>query len=299
MIYTIYKLTNIVNRKVYIGYTSLNPEKRFAQHRQYAFNTNHKGKLLYKAILKHGVESFTMEVIYQSRDREHALDMETHFITEYRSWVDFPDARGYNLTMGGRQALKSQATRDAQAAKLRGRPQTAEHKAKKGFSSTNQPEVHPFLGRKHNEEARAKMSTSQAKWNWQITGPNGIEQVNNLSQFCRDKCIDRPNLLASSKEGKLYGGYSAVRIGGPAHSMDGVRLSKEVRASSGAQNKKTYHIRDIYGSEYDTDDLPAFALIHKFNKDSIRNYSRRGEYLKGYFIEYTIDSKGRKTVYGQ
>jgi group I intron endonuclease len=253
MIYTIYKLTNTVNRKVYIGYTSLNPEKRFAQHRQYAFNTNHKGKLLYKAILKHGVESFVFEVIYQSRDREHALDMETHFITEFRAWVDFPDAHGYNLTMGGRQALKSQATRDAQAAKLRGRTQTAEHKAKKGFSSTNQPAVHPFLGKKLSAETCAKKSVRM----------------------------------------------KALYASGFVHPNLGKTQTEENKEATRQANKKTYHIIDNAGNRYVTKDLKGFTSERGIVEAVLRNYSRRGDSMKGYFIEYTIDSKGQKTIYGQ
>lgn len=254
MIYTIYKLTNTVNRKVYIGYTSLNPEKRFAQHRQYAFNTNYKGKLLYKAILKYGAESFTFEVIYQSRDREHALDMETHFITEFRAWVDFPDAHGYNLTMGGRQALKSQATRDAQAAKIRGRKQTDEHKAKKGFGvSTPNPMYKGMPGRKHDVETKARMKAIQ---------------------------------IAMARTG----------VDHPSYGMTQTDTQKEATRLA---NKKTYHIIDSTGRKYETKDLKGFTTERGIVEAVLRNYSRRGESMKGYFIQYTIDSKGRKTVYGQ
>lgn len=208
MIYTIYKITNRVNQKVYIGYTSLKPEKRFNQHRQYAFNTNRKGKLLYSAVVKYGPDAFDFEVIYQSRDMEHALAMETHFITQYRAWVDFPDAHGYNLTLGGRQAVKSRASVEAQRAKMLGRKQTPEHIAAKSVAVTGKSnpmygkrgEDHPWGGRKHTDESRIKMSESQCKKDWIVTRPDGTEvTTRNLSQWCKDNGVDRANLLKASK----------------------------------------------------------------------------------------------------
>jgi group I intron endonuclease len=254
MIYTIYKITNRETGKVYIGYTQLNPEKRFSQHRQYAFNTNHKGKLLYKAVLKYGVAAFNFEVIYQSKDREHALDMETYFITEYRAWVDFPDAHGYNLTIGGRQAVKSAASKAAQSAKMKGRKQEPEHAAKKGFGVCPNPSFKGMAPTREWTPEQRAIKAAQVK-----------------------------DYYAS----------------GATHPFLGRTHSEETKQKVSKAKKKTFHILDIYGNEYDTDDLPAFATLHGFNKDTIRNYSRRGEYLKGYFIAYTLDQKGKKTVYGQ
>lgn len=300
MIYTVYKVTNRVNGKVYIGYTSLNPEKRFNQHRQYAFNTNRKGKLLYSAVAKYGPDAFDFEVIYQSRDMEHALAMETHFITEYRAWVDFPDANGYNLTLGGRQAVKSRKSIEAQRAKMLGRKQDPEHASKKGFGVCPNPSYKGMPGRPHTDVTRVKMAEAQSKWEWTVTQPDGIVVVvRNLSQFCRDKDINRPNLLAASKIGSTHFGYSVVRSGGEKHHQEGRKLTAEEREKIGKVNKKTYHLIDKNNVEYVTDDLPDFAGRHGFNKDTIRNYSRRGDRLKGWFIVKTVDTKGREYVYGQ
>lgn len=118
--YTIYKITNLINDKKYIGYTSQKPLSRYKQHINGTHN-NITGKLLYYAFAKHGQENFKFEVIYQSNDRDHCLSMETHFILEYKTFVDLPDAHGYNLTLGGRQAKKSKKTIEQQRAKVIGR----------------------------------------------------------------------------------------------------------------------------------------------------------------------------------
>ena len=59
----IYKITNIINNKCYIGKSS-NIEARLNYHQK---RYNDKGsewdKLLYKAIRKYGLENFTFEII--------------------------------------------------------------------------------------------------------------------------------------------------------------------------------------------------------------------------------------------
>ena len=93
-IYTIYKATNIINNKVYIGFTSYTVEQRTAAHLKNSKNIKNK---FYNAIVKYGKHNFIWEIIYQSLDYEHTLKiMENHFIVKYDSFK-----RGYNSTLGG------------------------------------------------------------------------------------------------------------------------------------------------------------------------------------------------------
>jgi predicted GIY-YIG superfamily endonuclease len=97
-IYSIYKVTNLVNGKIYIGYDSDWPI-RISQHRGTYKRTNYA---FYYAIRKYGWDNFCWECIYQSKDEHHTKNvMETHFIEYYRSYVGFDDCNGYNMTLGG------------------------------------------------------------------------------------------------------------------------------------------------------------------------------------------------------
>lgn len=92
-IYTIYKATNKINNKNYIGFDSNFPS-RISGHKRSYLNYDYK---FYRAIRKYGWESFEWEILYQSKDRNHTLkEMEQYFITDYDSFRN-----GYNSTLGG------------------------------------------------------------------------------------------------------------------------------------------------------------------------------------------------------
>ena len=57
----IYKITNKINGRCYIGQTN-NPKRRFQEHKNMGY-TDGTGKLLYYAFNKYGIENFTFEVI--------------------------------------------------------------------------------------------------------------------------------------------------------------------------------------------------------------------------------------------
>ena len=58
----IYKITNKVNGKVYIGQTTqYPPEKRFNEHKCKAKNGSKD--YIYRSMREHGIENFTFEII--------------------------------------------------------------------------------------------------------------------------------------------------------------------------------------------------------------------------------------------
>lgn len=91
---TIYKATNKVTGKSYIGFDSSWPNRK----RKHKINasTGREGKF-YDSIRKHGWNNFDWSVIYQSGDKDHCLNiMEPYFIKEYDTFNS-----GYNMTEGG------------------------------------------------------------------------------------------------------------------------------------------------------------------------------------------------------
>lgn len=100
----IYKITNNINNKCYIGQTIKTPEERWKEHKQHAFGThlNDINKSLYKAIRKYGVENFTFEVLQDNIETYEQLDKaEIYWIDFYNSFI-----KGYNETFGGQRYHK-------------------------------------------------------------------------------------------------------------------------------------------------------------------------------------------------
>ena len=91
----IYKITNDINGKIYIGKTNFSIEKRFKEHCRDAQKGKCKNRPLYSAINKYGIEHFHIESI-EEVSRERASEREQYWINFYNSYHF-----GYNATLGG------------------------------------------------------------------------------------------------------------------------------------------------------------------------------------------------------
>lgn len=89
----IYKITNKSNGKIYIGKTERTPELRFQEHCRAYKKEENKDRLLYRAMLKYGVDNFSFEVIEETLEPN---EREQYWIEYYQSYQ-----KGYNATRGG------------------------------------------------------------------------------------------------------------------------------------------------------------------------------------------------------
>ena len=92
----IYKITNIISKKCYIGETKkTNPELRWNEHK----SKIEKGigcPALQDAVRKYGIDTFQFEILIICFD-EDRYKLEIEYIQKYKSMVP----NGYNLTKGG------------------------------------------------------------------------------------------------------------------------------------------------------------------------------------------------------
>ena len=91
----LYKITNTINNKVYIGKTYKTIEQRFKEHIRSSMKKIQKHRPLYNAMNKYGTDKFSIELIniYEQGLLE---EMEIEFIEKYDSYHN-----GYNATLGG------------------------------------------------------------------------------------------------------------------------------------------------------------------------------------------------------
>ena len=157
----IYKITNKINQKFYIGQTvKERPTDRFSQHKYLARHPEQEHgnsiSLLHQSMAKYGVDNFTFEIIEQVDD-DKLNEREQYWIKELNSFVP----SGYNLTKGG------------DGSKGYSRSQTAEERQNRSESAKKYYEEHPEAKEQarertkklwENEEYRKKVTESNIKF---------------------------------------------------------------------------------------------------------------------------------------
>jgi len=92
----IYKITNLINQKIYIGKTTRGLDVRMNEHINRA-DKNHC-MLISRAIAKYGEKHFKIEELDRNIDKSKLNELEKYWINFYNS---NNIAHGYNLTTGG------------------------------------------------------------------------------------------------------------------------------------------------------------------------------------------------------
>lgn len=90
--YTLYKITNLLNNKHYIGVTNRNPNERFSEHKKPSSNS-----FISKAIRADGIENFSFEIILTNIKDNEISKLECEYIQKYNSLLP----NGYNADLGG------------------------------------------------------------------------------------------------------------------------------------------------------------------------------------------------------
>lgn len=99
----VYKITNLVNGKAYVGQTVRSIERRFKEHCEHS----NKNRLLSNAIRKYDKKNFKIEVLSVANSRNE-LDAKEH---EYIIKFNTLSPNGYNLKDGGNSSTYSETAR--------------------------------------------------------------------------------------------------------------------------------------------------------------------------------------------
>ena len=192
----IYKITNEVNGKVYIGQTIRSIKKRWWEHK----DDMSKSELpLYRAMRKYGVDNFTIEEIDGANSKSELNYKEVHYMYKFNS---LDKNSGYNLRMGGSNGGHSQETRDKISKVQMGK------KAKK---STKQKMSKTHKKRMENPELRKRISQTLRKTSTlkkPIVRSDGVE-FESISECARQMGTTSPDLWATlNGKRKTHKGYS-------------------------------------------------------------------------------------------
>lgn len=97
----IYKITNTVNGKIYIGQSIRDVNIRFNEHLNDKTSNDYFHLAIRKYIQEYGKDVFTLEVIDTATSIEELNVKEIYWISHFRTFVGFSDCNGYNSSRGG------------------------------------------------------------------------------------------------------------------------------------------------------------------------------------------------------
>lgn len=162
----IYKITNTVNGKIYIGQTVGKAEKRWRQHIRdsaYEYKDSYNCPF-HRAIRKYGSDSFVVDTIELCSD-DVLNDREVFWIKHYGS---FGTGLGYNATSGGNAPtdvsdetrVKISLAESGERNHYYGKHLSAEHRRKIGDSQRG--ELSHNYGVPHTNEERKKIKATES-----------------------------------------------------------------------------------------------------------------------------------------
>jgi group I intron endonuclease len=124
----IYKATNRINGKSYIGQTVNGLKRRRQRHVSDSLSDNRdSGSYFHRSILKYGEESFDWEILIKGDFTIKVLNrLEIHFISFYNTYID-----GYNLTKGGNGSVGHSPSKET----------------RRKISEANRGKNHPMYGK--------------------------------------------------------------------------------------------------------------------------------------------------------
>lgn len=215
----IYKATNIVSGKIYIGKTTCGLNKRKIDHLSDARRQRHN-IIFYRAIRKYGEENFKWEIIDRCLFPDVLLEMEKHYIAKFNCKTP----NGYNMTDGGEGVcgcIKTKETIEKIRAAHLGKRLSPHHKMK--ISESERGEKNQFYGKKHSEKSKELIRQSYFKRYKKENHPNFGKH---LSEETRAK-------ISASHMGKTISEETKLKLKststGRLHSDESKKKMSEIR----------------------------------------------------------------------
>lgn len=149
----IYKVTNLINGKVYVGATKQRLSDRVWDHKAKAFRHGSKS-LFHTALRKHGWANFKWEIIDQASTVSELHDKERLHISGFKT---FNSDKGYNSTSGGHKGTRiSDKMKEGVSKFHKGRKHSEEENKAKSLRQMGAG--NPFYGKSHSSETKTKIS---------------------------------------------------------------------------------------------------------------------------------------------
>jgi len=177
----LYKITNILNGKNYIGQSNSN--RRWSQHKYFAKKPEQTGQYIHRAMAKYGVENFIFEIIASCQTQEDADETETLLIIQYESRNK---DKGYNSKIGGLGGIRGNHS-----------PETIE-KIRRATLNQIATQGHPAQGTKRTPEQLQTLSKARLDKPLEYT-PELRQKMSEAHLGSKDSEETKGNKAASAK----------------------------------------------------------------------------------------------------
>lgn len=210
--YYVYKHTNRLNGKVYIGITTKSPRARWDNGKGYRGNPH-----FWSAIQKYGWDQFDHDILAEGLDEQTAFEMEKSLIAEHHS---NQAAFGYNRSTGGEGAHTGVVCSEETRRRLR--------EANLGERSPMWGKPGTMLGRKHSEETKRKMSETRRGRRKNPEWARKIAEAQRGTRTGADShCAKKVDQL--TKTGEFVKQWSCIVDAAKAYGVDPTNLTKVCR----------------------------------------------------------------------
>lgn len=233
--YSVYKITNKINGKMYIGCTSQGIKKRFKEH-LYSHKKNRNNQYLYRAFRKYGPENFKISLLIEAETYEKMLSAEIKYIKKYDTYHN-----GYNMTLGGEGTVGNRNSGEKLKKTFTILSPEGKYVTHRGMSD---------FARKHNLSReciscllRGKIESHKG---WRLK-PKPKNWVHHNTGRIRSKAARR-NMSKAHK---------------------GIPLSKKHSRASGKANRRTFTILSPKNVLHTYTGVNAFCGIHKLHPTSV------------------------------
>lgn len=232
----IYKITNKLNGKCYIGQTTRTVNERVREHLKESKKDSEY--TIHRAIRKYGIDNFNIEILEDNViDIDSLNKLEIFYIAKFGSFGE----RGYNMTEGGYSGVHlkgelspwygrkhTEETRKKISEAHKGKKFTEEHL--KNMSKVRKGMINHFKDIPRTEEVKKKISETKKRNNKSFSGENNHNYGKHPSEETKKKMSEAKKGRYSGKNNPNYGKHRVLTEENKQKIRDGMarwKLTKE------------------------------------------------------------------------
>jgi len=266
----IYKATNKINGKIYIGRTIKSLAERIRGHISKSLNNSSGNIYFHNAIKKYGPENFEWKVIAKYNSLEELNKAEIKMIEKYNTFE-----KGYNLTVGGEGTVGYKFTEETRKKMSEAQKGEKSHMYGKHISEEHKRKLSEFnRGKQVSEETRRKLSEAHSGKNHFNYGKQFSEETKKRmseaqkgernAMYGRHHSEKTKEIMSEMRKGEKHPLYGKHHTEESIQKMSKAKIGKYLGSKN--PNAKSYIVTTPEGKEIFVHGLTEFCRNYKQEK---------------------------------